>query len=36
MLFGWGVWPGINEEMMGYVKETVEKFMDIVIKNPKS
>lgn len=33
--FWLGVWPGINEEMLKYVKKTIERFINIVIKNPK-
>jgi len=25
--FWLGVWPGINKEMMGYVRKTIERFM---------
>jgi len=33
--FWLGVFPGINGEMLKYVKEIIEKFMNTVIKNPK-
>lgn len=31
--FWLGVWPGINEEMMGYVKKTIERFIAEIQKS---